>query len=119
MPVPAWAWLNTVAQASPESVEQLARPSPTPPNATNRDVAGPQAVSSIARVLCWHAGGDRAVIGALQRELLVPLELALLEGRIQVADARAVAHLALVTLRSGRCPPAATGGTPLSREVPP
>jgi hypothetical protein len=116
VPIPAWAWLNAVAHASPETVKVMARPAAMPPKL---DTAGPRAVSSIASALCWHAGSDSTAISALQQQLLIPLELALMAGRIHVIDARAVANLALVTLRAGRCPPAAVTRAADNQDLPP
>jgi len=104
--VPPWAWLNTVAHSPPGAVDDLRVPEPGGEGA-KAEGAGRRAVETIAHALCRQTRGDPVAIGTLQRELLVPLELALVAGRIHAQDARGVAQLAVATLHARRCPPAA------------
>ena len=104
--VPPWAWLNTVAHSVPAAVTNLCEPVPGRPTSRG-EAAGRRAVETMATTLCSKAGGDPAAIGALQRELLIPLELALVAGRVDASDVREVARLAVVTVQGRRLPPAA------------
>jgi hypothetical protein len=104
-PVPPWAWLNTVAHRAPGTMDEL-RVSAVKEKGGTADGAGRTAVETIATALWRQTGGDAAAIGALQRQFLIPLELALMAGRIHAPDARGVAQLAVVTLHARRCPPA-------------
>ena len=104
--VPPWTWLNTVAHSVHAAVTNLCEPVPGRPTSRG-EAAGRRAVETMATTLCSKAGGDPAAIGALQRELLIPLELALVAGRVDASDVREVARLAVVTVQGRRLPPAA------------
>jgi hypothetical protein len=103
-PIPTWAWINFVAHGSPSAIRLVGRLVPSKREAAKLD-PGAQAVWSMAQAVTAYGGGDSAAVTALQRDVLVPLELALMAGRLQVADAQAVSDLALVAVQAGRCPP--------------
>ena len=105
--VPPWAWLNAVAHGAPEAIDALRRPPRLSRKATGIDFAGAQAVASIASAVWWRTRGDHVAIESFQRRLLVPLELALMAGRVEAVDATTVAHLTLIALHAGRLPPEA------------
>ncbi len=91
-PVPPWASLNAVAHGDADAVAALSR--------------GDDPVARIATALSRQARGEPGSIRQLQTDLLVPLELALLSGRVSAADSQGVAKVAIAALRTGRCPPA-------------
>ena len=102
--VPPWAWLNTVAHSPPVAVDDLRFHAPRP-EGSKAEAAGRRAVETIAHALCVQTKGDPTAIGALQCEVLIPLELALVAGRIHASDARGVVQLAVAALQARRRPP--------------
>src|SRR5947209_5692555 len=100
--VPWWAWLNAVAHRGPRELAELAR------NAGEESgsgaARGPLAAAVIAAALLKQSGGEEAAVSRLQRDRLIPLELELLCGKVQVANPGQLLHLALVALHTGRCP---------------
>ncbi|HMD46314.1 MAG TPA: hypothetical protein VKG43_09150, partial [Acidimicrobiales bacterium] len=79
--VPPWAWLNVLAHGSARAVEARAR--------RHQEVFEPGgswgwAVGVLATEMLRAAGGDRAELGRIQREVVLPLEISLL-GRAPVS----------------------------------
>ena len=79
-PIPAWAWVNQVAHASPGELKAVAA-------AAGRHGRQGQPLSdwrevqaAAARELLWAAGAEPDAVARLQRHALVPLELALLRS---------------------------------------
>lgn len=84
-PVPAWAWVNGLAHGGHDEVARLA-------SAACGD--GPEDfVAGLARDLLGQLAARRAGLEELQRERLIPLELALASDPMQVFP-RTGAHLA-------------------------
>ena len=73
LPVPVWAWFNRAAHADRAAVERHARTSPTPERAHTL----PETAVVVERSLLTHT--DPA-FRALQRDVLVPLELDLMNN---------------------------------------
>jgi len=99
-PIPPWAWLNRVAHASVADVEEQA--GHLHDDEPSDDDA--RAVAVIAKALLTLSAGTSEQIESLQRSRLVPLELALLDGRIRPESSRDLTHVSLLALHIGRFP---------------
>jgi hypothetical protein len=74
--VPAWAHLNRLAHAAPETVLALAR-GPASQRREAREAGWDEALERIAQEVDEVADGRPAAVAAVQRVVLVPLELQL------------------------------------------
>jgi hypothetical protein len=97
--VPRWAWLNAPAHRNLVELGELAHA------AEGEELAqGPLVEAVVSAALLKQSGGERTAVFRLQRDCLIPLELELIAGRINVDEPGQLLHLALVALHTGRCP---------------
>ena len=76
LPIPAWAWINRLAHATPDELDQLADRKPLRDN--DGEVSAWRAtVTILARKIRSRIGSDDQKLRELQRLVLVPVELTL------------------------------------------
>jgi hypothetical protein len=75
-PVPVWAWINTLAHASPEALARMAS-GDTGHWRRRRTRRRARALSTLAECMLAHAAGDSGRLAEFQQEVLLQFETAL------------------------------------------
>jgi hypothetical protein len=106
----AWIECNWIAHADPEEVCRAARRAAGPDVHTDAWVG---AIQTLLHELMRLADGDARRVAALQREWLIPVELAVMTGEHRDLAPSAFVAMALERLRYDRMPgQPAPGGPP-------
>lgn len=74
-PLPPWLWLNAVAHGEPTRLSQLAEA----PRSGVALTSWPQVRGALAHDVLVRTGGEPEAVAALQREVLVPLEIRIMD----------------------------------------
>jgi hypothetical protein len=98
-PIPAWAWVNRVAHAGIDDLEELASGVDYSP--CSREGLEPwRIVTTFIASEVVAAAGDETTLAYLQQRVLVPLELHLAESWWAAVTPREVAATVLVALQN-------------------